>query len=474
VIEKLPSFPEYKDSGHPWIGAIPAHWRVQRMRHVADMLVSNVDKHTKKGELPVRLCNYVDVYKNERITSRVNFMSASATKGEIDRFRLRQGDVIITKDSEDWNDIGVPALVEYTAPDLVCGYHLAILRPREGVIRGAYLLRALQNPNIAAQFYVRANGVTRYGLSHPAIKSVVIPVPEPTEQEAIVRFLDSTTGQVDYAMRAKRRIISLLNEQKQAIIERVITSGLDHTVPLKASGIPWLGDIPKHWDVLRAKYLFQEVDERSRTGNEELLSVSHLTGVTPRSVKNVTMFKAASYIGHKLCRPGDLVINTMWAWMAALGIANRSGLVSPSYGVYRPVEPRRLIDAYADLLLRTRPYVANYICRSTGIRASRLRLYPEEFLKSPIVIPPPNEQEAVTSAVSAQTGDLNSAIESTEREISLLRQYKTRLIADVATGILDVRDVAASLPNLSETTTWAGEAKSETEPELVLTEGNDD
>ena len=147
----------------------------------------------------------------------------------------------------------------------------------------------------------------------------------------------------------------------------------------KDSGQDWLGSIPAHWSLLRAKRLFREVDERSKTGKEELLSVSHLTGVTPRRLKTVTMFMAASNVGHKVCRPDDLVINTLWAWMAALGVTRHTGLVSPAYGVYRPNEGGGMLPAYADHLLRTPMYAAEYQRRSTGVNSSRLRLYPEQF-----------------------------------------------------------------------------------------------
>jgi type I restriction enzyme, S subunit len=165
----------------------------------------------------------------------------------------------------------------------------------------------------------------------------------------------------------------------------------------KDSGLPWLGKIPAHWHERRAKYFFHEVDERSGTGQEELLSVSHLTGVSPRSQKNVTMFKAESYVGHKLCQAGDLVINTMWAWMAALGVARQTGIVSPSYAVYRPIRSNLLLHDFVDHLLRTKPYASEYVCRSTGIRSSRLRLYPEKFLDIPIICPSYEEQEQILS-----------------------------------------------------------------------------
>ncbi len=110
----------------------------------------------------------------------------------------------------------------------------------------------------------------------------------------------------------------------------------------------WVGSIPAHWPEKRAKYYFKEIDERSQTGDEEMLSVSHITGVTPRSQKNVTMFKAESNVGQKRCQPGDLVINTMWAWMSALGVSNHDGIVSPAYGVYRPRSNQDYDNYYLD------------------------------------------------------------------------------------------------------------------------------
>ena len=167
-MNNLKSYPAYKDSGLLWLGEVPEHWDLRRLRSVVQMLVSGVDKHVKEDEIPIRLCNYVDVYKHERITDKLSFMQATASAEEITRFNLQVGDVIITKDSEDWSDIGIPAIVEYSSSDLLCGYHLAILRSR-GKIIGEFLLRGLQNPNTSYQFSVEANGVTRYGLSQHTI-----------------------------------------------------------------------------------------------------------------------------------------------------------------------------------------------------------------------------------------------------------------------------------------------------------------
>ena len=149
--------------------------------------------------------------------------------------------------------------------------------------------------------------------------------------------------------------------------------GLKPYAEYKESGELWLGQLPTTWDLRRAKFLFREIDERSKTGKEELLSVSHKTGVTPRSQKNITMFMAESNVGHKICRPQDLVINTLWAWMAAMGVSNHTGIVSPAYGVYRPIDPDMFLPRFADQLLRTPFYADEYKRRSTGGNPQLLR-----------------------------------------------------------------------------------------------------
>ena len=216
-----------KPSGIEWLGDVLEHWEVRRLQQVVNMKVSNVDKHSKEGEFPVRLCNYVDVYKNDRITESVPFMRATATTDEIKRFRLELGDVLITKDSEVWNDIGVPALVEYSARDLVCGYHLALLRPLKAVLNGAYLFRSLQSSTIAYQFHISANGVTRYGLSRGGIKSALLPIPPLSEQAAIVAYLDKATADIDAAIDRARREIELLGEYHTRLIADVVTGKVD-------------------------------------------------------------------------------------------------------------------------------------------------------------------------------------------------------------------------------------------------------
>ena len=285
---------------------------------------------------------------------------------------------------------------------------------------------------------------TQLNLNTDTIGNIQIPLPPLEEQKTIARFLDRKLEQIGHFISNKQRLIELLKEQKTAIVNRAVTKGLNPDAPMKPSGIEWLEDIPAHWEAKRAKYYFYEVDERSETGTEELLSVSHITGVTPRSEKNITMFQAESYEGYKTCQVGDLVSNIMWAWMGALGVSNYSGIVSSSYGVYRQKNLDNFVSTYLNYLVRTNSYISEFICRSKGIRSSRLRMYTDDFFDIPIIKPPKEEQEKILSYIHTESAKVDEAIAKTEKEIELIQEYRTTLISDAVTGKIDVIELTHS------------------------------
>ena len=257
----FPRYEAYRDSGVEWLGEVPEHWEVKRLEHVASYRTSSVDKRTEDGELPVRLCNYTDVYYQDRIrASSSEFMEATASAREIARFKLCAGDVLITKDSEDWQDIAVPALIDETAEDFLCGYHLGIIRPGP-TMHPAFMLRALQSVAVNRQLQTSASGVTRYGLPNAAVTEALVPLPPPDEQRTIAAFLDRETERIDTLIEKKRLLIERLAEYRTALITRTVTrglppeasraAGLDPAPRLKPSGVEWLGEVPEHWEVRR-------------------------------------------------------------------------------------------------------------------------------------------------------------------------------------------------------------------------------
>lgn len=198
-------------------------WISKRLKFIADLRFSNVDKHSIEDEISVRLCNYVDVYKNDYITNEMELMNATATESEIEKFKVLKGDIIITKDSEEANDIAVLTFVKEDLENVVCGYHLGLIRADETQVLSEYLFRAFQSKEINSYFEVRALGVTRVGLSLDDISSVRIAFPKSIEeQKKIITHIKTETATIDTAISKAEREIELIREYKEAMISEAV------------------------------------------------------------------------------------------------------------------------------------------------------------------------------------------------------------------------------------------------------------
>lgn len=435
----LQPYPDYAPCGIPWLPEAPAHWKTRRAKLLFEKLSREIG-----AEDEVVTCfrdGVVTLRKNRRLTGFTESLKEIGYQG------VRVGDLVIHAMDAFAGAVGVSDSDGKSSPVYV------VCKPRDDDENPHYYAYVIREMARSQWIVALAKGIRERSTDFrfEEFARQFLPVPPRDEQDAMVLFLAHYQGIIQRLIKCKRKLIELLNEQRQSIIQQIVTEGLDPNVPRKPSGLAYLKEIPAHWDNRPAKYSFREVDERSTTGDEELLSVSHITGVTPRSHKRITMFMAQSYVGHKLCRQGDLVINTMWAWMAALGVSRYTGIVSSSYNVYRPIRAEKMVPAFVDFLLRTKPYVSEYITLSTGIQSSRLRLYPDKFLKLPLLLPPRDEQQRIVEAIMRQTSQLDSLIERARKEIELLQEYRIRLTTDVITGKLDVRQSALTLPTLDLT-----------------------
>ena len=212
-----------KDSGIDAIGKVPKHWEVKRLKDLFNIQNSNVDKKLHDNEIPVKLCNYVDVYKNEFINALLDFTDATASKFEIKQFAIKKGDVFITKDSEACDDIAIPALATESLNNVLCGYHLARLRAKEKVFLGSYLFRLFQSQSYGFRFVISAKGITRVGLGQSAIADSLTPVPPISEQTAIAHHLDTKTAQIDQIIQTINTQIERLKELRKTLINDVVT-----------------------------------------------------------------------------------------------------------------------------------------------------------------------------------------------------------------------------------------------------------
>ncbi len=432
-------YPRYKPSGVEWLGNVPEHWEVKRLKTSAICWVSNVDKVPAEDELPVRLCNYTDVYYHDHITPDMGLMETTATADEIHRFGLRVGDVVITKDSEEWSDIAVPALVKKSAPDLVCGYHLAIIRSRANVLSGDYLLRAFQSCAVNQQFQVAASGVTRYGLPKASIGDAWIPLPDPAEQRAIAVFLDRETGRVDRLVAKKRELIERLKEKRTALISRTVTHGLPPAVaraaglptnpPLKPSGIGWLGDIPAHWGVVPVRYAFYNLDHRripiageDRANVEKIYPYYGASGIIDQVedyIFDETLILVAEDGANLLSRSTPLAfLATGKYW-----VNNHAHILKPVEGDIR----------YWAAVLQTYDYTPLV----TG--AAQPKLTSDRLGSIRLPKPPPAEQAAIAAYLDLETAKLDALVGKVEMAVERLQEYRTALITAAVTGKIDVR-----------------------------------
>lgn len=461
MFTNLKPYPEYRDTGVQWFDQLPSRWESSRLRGVSRMLVSNVDKLTHEDEVPVRLCNYVDVYRNDFISDRLIYMRATATLGEIEKFRVRTDDVVITKDSESWTDIGVPAYVMHEADDLLCGYHLAMLRTRKDVLSGSFLFRALQVPSVATQFHVAAGGVTRYGLSHGDIRAAQIPLPSLGEQAAIVKYLGHANARIDRTIAAKRKLIALLEEQKQAIINQAVTRGLDATVPLKDARFVGLDEIPSHWQVPMLGRCLRQIEQGwSPSAAEGELEVDQWAVLSLSAVSH-GRFNARAL--KPIPRDREIPVDFQVADGDLLMTRSNTRLRVGDVAIATNVRPRTIIS---DLIYRLSPRAAmaasGYLALVLRSRMGRLQIERDARGSSEtmpkisqrhirawrIPLPPLAEQVEIVQFIDEELRVFDEVSTRASEEIELLREFRTRLTADVVTGQLDVRAAAARLPEL--------------------------
>lgn len=365
----------------------------------------------------------------EKETGRLNFDPDVQYDG--DGIRFRRGDVLFGKLRPNLRK----AWLADADGDAVGDFH--VYRPLPERMTSRYLSYLVLSEPFLEPVIASVSGAKMPRADWNEVRNVKVWVPSLSEQRAIAHYLDRETAQIDTFIAKSEELIDLLTERRAVAINDLVWSGASAGTKRAPVGEA-LPHSPAHWLRVRNKQLYQERVGVSEDGEGELLTVSHLTGVTPRSQKNVTMFEAESTVGYKLVEPGDLAINTMWAWMGALGVATTPGIASPSYGVYRPIGDLPYHPRYFDYLYRSAPYVAKMTVYSKGITESRLRLYPETFLRLPIVVPPLEEQRAIVDRIESETEQLDAAVTTAERGVELARERRAALISAAVTGKIDV------------------------------------
>lgn len=418
------------------------------LRHVADVWVSNVDKLTTEGETPVQLCNYVDVYKNDTVRPSASLMRATARPDEINRFRLEVGDTLLTKDSEDPTDIGVSAYVAETSDDLVCGYHLAIARPRGGT-HPRYLTWAARSRPVLDHFTNNSNGISRYGLSTSGLMAAPIPFPSFEEQRRIADFLDGRVARIDRIIAARQRQIGCLRQvQAKWSFDAIRGGGLSER---KDSGAPWLGTIPKDWPMLSVVSQFQVdlgkmLDEKSQTGTYavpylrntnvqwDVIDTSDLKSmdISPEEMSRFTVQRGDLLI----CEGGQPGRAAMW-----------DGLESPlgyQKALHRARSRGRSLPEW--LLECLRAGVDQEAIVSSSGQTTIAHLPNDQLRATKFPFPDPAVQRDQLARLKSLRTKSSEAISAIERQCLAMKEYKQSLITAAVTGEFDVTTASTKIP----------------------------
>ena len=398
----------------PWVSSIPSDWRLTRLDSVADVMFSNVDKHTVEGEQPVRLCNYVDVYKNNRITDDIAFMDASADDREIRKFQIRRGDVLATKDSEEADDIAIPSYVSEDLPGVLCGYHLAMIRPRLACVDGAFLGWLHTSKAFRAHYEANAVGVTRFGLSQYSFRAARIPLPPLPEQHRIAAYLDASCAAIDAAIVAKRRQIETLEILRHTQILDAVTRGIDQKATLTPSDIPGYSETPRHWKRTKLRYeiSIQSGDFASdiitEDGRYQIYGGNGVMGRTDSvnvDGETVVIGRVGAYCGNAHFISGQ-------AWVSDNALIVKS--------VHNP---RFLCHLFNVLNFNAQANnTAQPVITGTKIKNTY------------VVLPPMSEQAAICVYIGAKLAEFEQIVDVIQSQIQTLTNYRKSLIHECVTG----------------------------------------
>ncbi|MFB1489434.1 MULTISPECIES: restriction endonuclease subunit S [unclassified Thiocapsa] len=436
----FPRYPAYKDSGVEWLGEVPEGWAVCALNYRYDVALGKMldEKRITGNHLAPYLRN-VDVQWGRINIDDLPEMDFSGN--DIARYRLDAGDLLVCEGGE----VGRAAMWRGAMPE--CYYQKALHRVRPKNKRTDnpaflyYILAAAASRSIFAESGGKS---TIAHLTAEAFRRYRFAFPPKSDQTTIATFLDRETAKIDALVADYRTLIELLQEKRQAAISHAVTKGLDPTVPMKDSGVEWLGELPEHWRVVRLAELFREAND---SGEEDLpiLTVSIHHGVSDKEYEEDELERKVTRSDdrskYKTVRPGDLVYNMMRAWQGGFGAVVVNGLVSPAYVVARPIVP--VSTSFIEQVLRCPTAVEEMRRRSHGVTDFRLRLYWQEFRDIRVGMPPLEEQAETMRLVLDQTAKFEGLISDAEEAISLLQERRTALISAAVTGKIDVRGLVA-------------------------------
>lgn len=418
----------YKDSSVEWIGKIPTDWFNERLGTILEPI--SIKGNADKDLLSITREKGVILRDVEDDSENHNFIPDDLSNYKL----IEKGQFGMNKMKAWQGSYGVSPYTGIVSPAY---YIFRFIKP----IYPDFFHWAIRSKTYISFFGSASDGVRigQWDLSKDRMKNIPFVFPNIDSQKKIVEFIQDKAGKIDQAIAIKEQQIALLNERKQIVIQKAVTQGLEPNVPMKDSGVEWIGQIPEHWEIKKLKYVLEERSERSRDGLEPLLMMSQRHGLVVRSEYSDKAEVAATTVGNKLVYHNDLVFNKLKAHLGVFfgSVHEFIGSVSPDYAVYKPVKYIEK-SKFLELLFRNPLYIRQFILRSSGIVEGLIRLYTTELFDLKIAIPPNVEQKDILKFVEQQSVKFDEVIENYIQQIEKLKEYKTTLINDAVTGKIKV------------------------------------
>lgn len=418
-------YDEYKETNQVWLPFIPKHWDTIKIKYQFD----EISDKNHADEIPLVASQHMGVVPK----SIYGLRTVEATKG-LDLFkRVMVGDFVISLRSFQGG--------------LEFAYYQGIISPAYTILRcknnefNQYYRYLFKSAVFIKLLTLCVTGIREgQNIDYATLKQFSIPVPPSSEQDQIVRYLDWQTSRINKLIKGYKRQIELLEERQKAVVSNAIIHGLKKDIPLKDSGVYWIGDIPKHWSTIKLRRILSPVSIKN-CPDMQLLSVVREQGVIIRDTENKE--SNHNYIpddlsNYKVVRKNQFVINKMKAWQGSYGVSGYDGLVSPAYFVFN-VNFNNL--EYFHYAIRSKVYVNFFAQASDGIRVGQWDLDMQKMKEIPFIVPSEEEQVEIVRYIKKEHKKLDVSIEKWKSKIELLKEYRTRLISDVVTGQVDVRDI---------------------------------
>ena len=424
----LPAYSEYKPSISPFPRNVPAHWEEVRLSWVYQM--KSDQNHVNEELLSVFLDKGVVSYSS---TSQKQVHKPSE---DLSKYQLVEPNDFVLNNQQAWRgSVGISNNRGIISP----AYY--VLTPR-GDFNSSYMNYLVRDKAVVDQFVLASKGVgsIQRQIFVPYLKRTVLAIPPREEQDQIARFLNWKTSEMAHFIKEKKREIRRLHELKRAIINKAVTRGLHENVPMRETGIEWLPQIPAHWEVCPLRRFLFSVSEKNHP-DMPLLSVTREQGVIQRDVNDFDTnhnFIPDDLSGYKLVRKGQFVINKMKAWQGSYGVSDYDGIVSPAYFIFNLHFPNKKFFHFA---MRSRVYVNFFAQFSDGIRVGQWDLSMQKMKHIPFFVPSEEEQEEILRVVPAKIIEIDAMIAALNDEIELVHELRTKTIADVVTGKVDVSNV---------------------------------